>query len=78
MRGLSNLIPSAFGYAINKDGFNYYEVTIVPNKTGFSPREKDLVLRPGLSVSAEIITDRRTVLSLLLEPVRKLKSELAL
>ena len=63
--------------ATSKDGVNYYKVTIAPSETGSSTGEKDLMLRPGLSVSAEIITERRTVLSLLLEPARKLKSEIA-
>jgi multidrug efflux pump subunit AcrA (membrane-fusion protein) len=64
--------------ATNKDGINYYKVTIAPSKTLISTRDKDVVLRPGLSVSAEIITERRTVLSLILEPVRKFKSDIAL
>jgi len=59
--------------ATNKDGVNYYKVTIAPSESRISPQEKNLILRPGLSVSAEIITERRTVLSLLLEPVRKLQ-----
>ena len=58
-----------------KDGVNYYKVTIAPSKTWISTGGNDVMLRPGLSVSAEIITDRRTVLSLILEPVRKFKSE---
>jgi len=62
--------------ATNKNGINYYKVTIAPSKTEISTREKDVMLRPGLSVSAEIVTERRTVLSLMLEPVRKFKSEI--
>jgi len=64
--------------ATNKDGVNYYKLTIAPSKTRISIQERDVMLRPGLSVSAEIITERRTVLSLILEPVRKFKSEIAL
>ena len=63
--------------AINKDSVNYYKVTIAPSKTWMSSQEKGFVLRPGLSASAEIITERRTVLSLMLAPVRKFKSEIA-
>jgi HlyD family secretion protein len=55
----------------NKDGVNYYKVTIALSKTEIS----GVTLRPGLSVNAEIITERRSILSLLLEPARKLKSE---
>ena len=62
----------------NKDAVNYYKVTIAPSKTSISTQEQDVMLRPGLSVSAEIITERRTVLSLLLEPARKFKSNMAL
>jgi len=64
--------------ATTKDGVNYYKVTIAPSKKVISTDENDVMLRPGLSVSAEIITERRTVLSLILEPVRKFKSEIAL
>jgi len=60
--------------ATNKDGVNYYKVTLAPSETSISTGGKDVMLRPGLSVSAEIITDRRTVLSLLLGPARKFKS----
>jgi adhesin transport system membrane fusion protein len=60
-----------------KDGVSYYKVTIAPSKTQISTNEKDVMLRPGLSVNAEIITERRTVLSWLFEPVRRFKSEIA-
>ena len=60
----------------NKNSTTYYRVTIAPSKTQISRYEKDVMLRPGLSVSAEIITERRTVLSLMLEPVRKFKSQI--
>src|SRR6185436_16605359 len=64
--------------ATNKAGVNYYKVTIAPSATFISTQEGKVMLRPGLSVSAEIITERRTVLSLILEPVRKFKSEIPL
>jgi multidrug efflux pump subunit AcrA (membrane-fusion protein) len=64
--------------ATNKGGINYYKVTIAPGKTWIANQEKDFMLRPGLSVKAEIVTERRTVLSLMLEPVRKFKSGMAL
>ena len=62
----------------NKDGATYYKVTIAPSKTSILANEKGGILRPGLSVSAEIITERRTVLSLLLKPLRRFKSEIAI
>jgi HlyD family secretion protein len=64
--------------ALSKDGVNYYKVTIAPSKTSIATQEREVMLRPGLSVRAEIITERRTVLSLMLAPVRKLKSHMAL
>ena len=64
--------------AANKGGVNYYKVTIAPSKTWIATRGKDVMLRPGLSVRAEIVTERRTVLSLLLAPVRRFKSDMAL
>jgi len=63
--------------ATNKEGVKYYKVTIAPSKAWISTPERNVMFRPGLSVSAEIITERRTVLSLMLEPVRKFKSEIA-
>lgn len=62
----------------NKDDATYYKVTIAPSKTQISSNETDVMLRPGLSVSAEIVTERRTVLSLILTPIRKLKTQIAL
>ena len=61
---------------IGKDGISYYKVTIAPNKTRISTTEKDVMLRPGLSVSAEIVTEQRSVLSLLFEPARRFKTEI--
>ena len=62
----------------NKDGATYYKVTIAPGKRRVSTNERDVMLRPGLSVTAEIITERRTVLSTILRPFRRFKSEIAL
>lgn len=61
----------------NTNGASYYKVTIVPARPIISTSNKDVPLRRGLSVSAEIITERRSVISLLLEPVRRWKSEIA-
>ena len=50
----------------DKDHNSFYKVTILPLNQPFK-------MRPGLTLSAEIITERRTVMSLILEPFRKLK-----
>jgi multidrug efflux pump subunit AcrA (membrane-fusion protein) len=50
----------------DKDHNSFYRVTILPLSEPFK-------MRPGLTLSAEIITERRTVMSLILEPFRKLK-----
>ncbi|HEV2765675.1 MAG TPA: HlyD family efflux transporter periplasmic adaptor subunit, partial [Pyrinomonadaceae bacterium] len=52
-----------------------YRVHIAPAQTHVSARGKDITLRPGLNATADIITERKSVLSLLLEPFRKLKGE---
>jgi multidrug efflux pump subunit AcrA (membrane-fusion protein) len=51
-------------------------VIIAPQQTGIAARGREIPLRAGLSVTAEIITERKSVLSLLLEPFRKLKGEI--
>jgi len=50
----------------DKEHNSFYKVTILPLNQPFK-------MRPGLTLSAEIITERRTVMSLILEPFRKLK-----
>jgi multidrug efflux pump subunit AcrA (membrane-fusion protein) len=50
----------------DKDHNSFYRVTILPLSQPFK-------MRPGLTLSAEIITERRTVMSLILEPFRKLQ-----
>lgn len=59
---------------VSKESGSLYKITIA--LTGSSKRE--LPLRTGLVVTAEIITERRSVLSFLFEPVRKLKSDMGL
>lgn len=56
---------------VEKDAEASYKVTIAPTNQG------NLQLRPGLLVSAEIITEQKNILSYLLSPVRKLRSELS-
>ena len=54
---------------------SFYKVTIVPQDTAILAHGKNIPLRPGLALSVEIVTERKSVLALLLEPFRKLKGE---
>jgi len=56
---------------------SFYKVMIAPRKAEIAAKGKNVPLRPGLAVTAEIITERKSILSLLLEPFRKLKSNVA-
>lgn len=60
----------------DKDHNSYYKVTIAPSTTRITTSAGEIALRPGLSVSAEIVTEQRTVLSLLFEPARKLETRI--
>jgi multidrug efflux pump subunit AcrA (membrane-fusion protein) len=60
---------------VDRESGSFYKVTIAPRKTEIAAKGKNVPLRPGLAVSAEIIVERKSILSLLLEPFRKLKSE---
>jgi HlyD family secretion protein len=55
---------------------SFYRVLIAPEHGRLTARGKKLQLRPGLSLTAEIVTERKTVLDLLLAPVRKLRAEM--
>jgi multidrug efflux pump subunit AcrA (membrane-fusion protein) len=55
---------------------SFYKVTIATERTDLVAKGKTIPLRPGLTLTAEIITERKSMLSLLLEPFRKLKGEL--
>jgi multidrug efflux pump subunit AcrA (membrane-fusion protein) len=59
----------------DKEAGSFYQITIAPQQTNISAKGKDVPLRPGLALTAEIITERKSVLSLLFEPFRKLKGE---
>jgi multidrug efflux pump subunit AcrA (membrane-fusion protein) len=56
---------------------SFYRVLVMPDSRRGERRGRALQLRPGLSVTAEILTERRTVLDLILAPVRKLRAEMA-
>ena len=58
----------------DKDAGSFYKVTITPQQTSINAHGKPIALRAGLALTAEIITERKSILSLLFEPFRKLKS----
>jgi multidrug efflux pump subunit AcrA (membrane-fusion protein) len=60
----------------DKDHNSYYKVIIAPSTMRIATSGREITLRPGLSASAEIVTEQRTVLSLLFEPARKLETKI--
>ena len=54
---------------------SFYKVTILPQNSAILAHGKNIPLRPGLALSVEIVTERKSVLAILLEPFRKLKGE---
>lgn len=60
---------------LDKDSQSFYKVMIAPQKTEIAAKDKIIPLRTGLTLTAEIVTERKSILSLILEPFRKLKSK---
>jgi len=60
-----------------KEAGSFYKVMIAPEQTGMVAKGKTIPLRPGLTLTAEIVTERKSILNLILEPFRKLVSERA-
>lgn len=60
---------------VNKDSQSFYKVTIAPQRTEIAARGKNIPLRTGLTLTAEIVTERKSILSFILEPFRKLRSK---
>jgi multidrug efflux pump subunit AcrA (membrane-fusion protein) len=59
----------------DKDSSSFYKVMIAPRQTEITAKGKSVALRPGLALSAEIVTERKSILNLILEPFRQLKSQ---
>ena len=55
-------------------GFTF-PVTIVPAQTTIQARGNRILLRPGLTLTVEVVTERKRVLSLLLEPITNLRGD---
>lgn len=60
---------------VDKESGSFYKVTIAPQQTAIEAKGKSIQLRPGLTLTADIVTERKSILSLLLEPFRQLKGE---
>jgi len=58
-----------------KESGSFYKVMIAPVETSFVAQGKTFPLRSGLTLTAEIVTERKTVLNLILAPFRQFKSE---
>ncbi len=56
-------------------GGSAYEVTVAPRANALRVGDKNIPFRPGLTLSAEIATERRSVLSFFLAPLRRLRAE---
>jgi HlyD family secretion protein len=54
---------------------SFYKVTIAPKQIQIAAQGRNMPLRPGLVLTAEIITERESILSLILEPFRELKGK---
>jgi multidrug efflux pump subunit AcrA (membrane-fusion protein) len=55
---------------------SFYKVTIELSQSTVIAKGERIPLRPGLTLTAEIITERKSILAIILEPIRKLKGEL--
>lgn len=52
-----------------------YRVTIAPERYEILVRGRNMPLRPGLALTAEIVTERRSILEMILEPFRSVRGE---
>ncbi len=65
-----DISPDAQG---DEEQNSYYKVTVGLHQTAMQAGDKRIPLRPGLSATAEIVVERKSVLALFLEPFRKLR-----
>ena len=59
----------------DKEVGSFYKVMIAPKQTEIVAEGKSIPLRPGLALTAEIVTERKSILSLMLQPFRDLKGK---
>ena len=68
---VSEIAPDA---QTDKEAGSFYKITITPQQTSIIAKGQPIALRPGLALTAEIVTEHKSILSILFEPLRKLKS----
>jgi len=55
----------------DKEGRSFYEVKLTADKTNLGTKEKPLMIMPGMTVTANIITGNKTILEYILKPFYK-------
>ncbi len=55
----------------NEDGESYFLVRVKPNRLYLGSQSDELPIRVGMTAEADIITDKKTILSYLTEPVHR-------
>src|ERR1041384_3226850 len=58
----------------DREAGSFYKITIAPQQTTINAKGQQVALRPGLALTAEIVTEHKSIWSILFEPFRKLKS----
>ena len=59
----------------DREAGSAYKVVLTPAAITLHKNGKPVTLRSGLTLTADIVTDRRTMLSILLEPFRRLSGK---
>lgn len=59
----------------NEQGVSYYKVVIVPDQTSITAKGRSIPLRPGVALTAAIVTERKSILGLILAPFSKIGEE---
>lgn len=59
----------------DKEGHSFYQIRLRTEQNHLGSEEKPLLIIPGMVVSVDIITGRKTVLSYLLKPILRAKAE---
>jgi hemolysin D len=61
---------------VDSNGGSFYKVTIGVDRTTIRAKGRQIALLPGMALSADIVTERTTVMDLLLEPLRKVRGDM--
>src|SRR5262249_9049037 len=54
---------------------SFYKITILPRRPTIHAQGREVPLRSGLTVTAEIVRERKSVLDIFLEPFRQLRGK---